>query len=466
MGPSKKGLHKANQENQKTEIETYKTKRYNTRVRITPTDNEREFRQMLSQKVSGTSVGLWLLIPELIKLGAWDLLKAWTGKNDVDFEPRIGMQVIYETALCVNRVRRKSSLGHQGFQLFNGMGRLVTDEQVHLLLNAHTMEDNKRLLTNLGIQRQLSGHYQGELIAIDPHRILTSSKRVMAKKKKDPEAASQKTLQTFFSLSPTTGQPIMAGISSSGLPISKATLDLIDETGKIVKSEALILADKEHFTKEIIGHFKTNENLNILMPALNINRIKNIYPQLTFIPVSAGFAIAETLFHFAKGNISYRLIVERLGEIPEKYEYHSFLTTSTKDALSLLCKDYNERWTIEEFFRFENKPGLSRASTHNLNIRYGKLALAMITQAALYQFRQKLNEDYRHWNAEHLANEIFSWSDGDIRARGDTIIVTFYRKRNHINVEDYINLPMKLQQEGFNPQIPWLYNYKLDFRFK
>lgn len=69
MGPSKKGLHKANPENQKTEIETYKTKRFNTRVKIIPVDNEREFRQMLVQKVSGTSVGLWLLVPELIKLG-------------------------------------------------------------------------------------------------------------------------------------------------------------------------------------------------------------------------------------------------------------------------------------------------------------------------------------------------------------------------------------------------------------
>jgi len=198
MGPSKKGLHKANPENQKTEIETYKTKRLNTRVKITPVDNEREFRQMLAQKVSGTSVGLWLLVPELIKLGAWDLLKGWSGKSDVDLAPRIAMQVINETALCINRVRRKNSLGHQGFQLLNGMGRLVTDEQVHSLLDNHTMEQNKELFINLGIQRHLSGHYQGALIAIDPHRIFTSSKRIMAKKRKDPQASSQKMLQKFL----------------------------------------------------------------------------------------------------------------------------------------------------------------------------------------------------------------------------------------------------------------------------
>jgi len=34
---------------------------------------------MLAEKISGTHVGLWLLIPEHLRLGTWDLLKAWTG---------------------------------------------------------------------------------------------------------------------------------------------------------------------------------------------------------------------------------------------------------------------------------------------------------------------------------------------------------------------------------------------------
>jgi hypothetical protein len=84
---------------------------------------------MLSQKVSGTCAGIWLLVPELLRLGAWDLLKAWTRKTDTDFEPRIALQLVNESAICINRVRRKNSLCHQGFQLANGMGRLVTDEQ-------------------------------------------------------------------------------------------------------------------------------------------------------------------------------------------------------------------------------------------------------------------------------------------------------------------------------------------------
>jgi len=67
---------------------------------------------MLAQKVSGTAVGIWLLIPELLRLGAWDILKAWTGGNDLELEPGVALQLVNESAICINRVRKKNSLGH------------------------------------------------------------------------------------------------------------------------------------------------------------------------------------------------------------------------------------------------------------------------------------------------------------------------------------------------------------------
>ena len=110
--------------------------------------------------------------------------------------------------------------------------------------------------------------------------------------------------------------------------------------------------------------------------------------------------------------------------------------------------------------------GINRASTLNLNIRYGNLALAMIAQGATYQLRKKLKQDYKKWNAKHLANEMLAWQDGDVRVKGDTIIVTFYGDPKHLNIDDYVNLPSILTKEGINPKIPWLYDFKLDFRFK
>ena len=422
---------------------------------------------MLSQKVSGTSTGLWLLVPELLRLGAWDLLKGWTKGGDMDFEPRIALQVVNESAICINRVRKKNSLGHQGFQLANGMGRLVTDEQVHSLLNGHTMEEAQDLMVHLGHQRQLSGHYGGDIIAIDPHRIISASQRVMAKKKKVPDSPSGKMLQTFFSLSAQTGQPIMATIASTGMPTTRATKDLLTATGKIIRTDSLLVADKEHFTEELLTTVNENSCFDILTPTLSNKRIKTLMEDLTYKSLWAGYAIAETPFSFRDSKEVFRLIAQRSGEVPGQYTYKAFITTSPRPAQELMEENYyDKRWSIEEFFRFENEMGMKKASTLNLNIRYGKLALAMIAQAATYQLRAKLKKEYRKWDARHLATEILAWADGDVRVNDDTIIVTFYRAPQHLNPNDYINLPQILQSENINPRIPWLYGFKLDFRFK
>lgn len=422
---------------------------------------------MLSQKVSGTSSGIWLLVPELLKLGVWDLLKAWTRKTDIDFEPRIALQVVNESAMCINRVRKKNSLCHQGFQLANGMGRLVTDEQVHILLNGHTMQQAEELLVNLGHQRKLSGHYPGNVIAIDPHRIISKSKRIMAEKKKVPSDPSQKMLQTFFSVCSQSGQPIMANMSSTGMPTTKITERLISSTDQIIRTDALLVADKEHFTNELLTTIKKQySHLDILVPTIKKDKINNLIKKLEYTPLWAGYAIAETAYSFNDNRESFRLIAQRKGEDKNDYSYDAFVTTSKKSAQELVTKDYDKRWSVEEFFRFENDMGINRASTLNLNIRYGKLALAMMAQAATYQLRTRLKDEYKKWDARHLANEVLAWSDGDIRVEGDTIVVTFYNAPLYLNIDEYKNLPARLLDENINPNIPWLYNFKLNFRFK
>lgn len=421
---------------------------------------------MLAQKVSGTSVGLWLLVPELLRLGIWDILKTWTGDLDMALEPRIALQMINESALCINRIRRQNSLGHQGFQLVNGMGRLVTDQQAHVLMNYHTMEQTRQMLVNLGLQRQLSGHYQGGLIAIDPHRMLSSSKRVMAKKRKKSDAPSKKMLQTFFAVSAQTGQPIMSTMASTGVPTSQATLALLHSVNRIIKSDALLMADKEHFTYTLFKETQRQENLNLLTPVLNTSRLQRHIRTLTYKPLWAGFALAETSFKFTGHPEAFRLIAERKGEREEDFTYSAFITTSGKNAKTLVCENYDKRWSVEEFFRFENDMGLSRVSTLNLNIRYARLAFSMMAQAATYQLRNKLTTQYRNWNAGHLANEILAWADGDVRVKDDTIIVTIYNPHKHIDTSKYMNISEVLAKEGINPKIPWLYDFKLDFRFK
>ncbi|MHB1688525.1 MAG: transposase [Ignavibacteriaceae bacterium] len=285
-------------------------------------------------------------------------------------------------------------------------------------------------------------------------------------KKKQPGEASQKMLQTFFALDTQTGQPIGCGIGTPGVNTTKATIELLNIVNNINKN-ALILADKEHFTENLIMNIKQNTQFEFLVPVLSTERIRKIERSLNYQSQWAGYAIAETMFNFSGSKENFRLLTQREGEIESQYEYKSFLSLSDKPATTLLSQTYGERWSIEEFFNFDGAIGFDRASTFNLNIRYGKMSLALLSQAATYQLRQKLPKPYNHWNAIHLSEAVFNRIDGDIRVVGDTIIVTCYNVPKELNLrEHYQNLPAKLLSEGINPKAPWLYDFKLDFRFK
>lgn len=447
-------------------VEIVKTKRTTITVVQTPLDTERGVRRMLADKVSGSCTGMWLLIPELQRLGAWELINDWTGGSEGDLPSRIALQMVYESALCTPRIRPKNSLPHQGFSLAAGLANLVSDQQVHRLCDGHTIEQARQLLIGLGEQRRLLGHYSGHVVAVDPHRIVSTSKRCMPKKKKNQDSPARKMLQTFFSVCGQSGQPIMAHMASTGMPTGRVTQSLVEDTYRILPQQMLVVADKEHFTQELMEAFAPHPQMDLLVPALHFQRVKTMLASLAYRRVSAGYAIVETPFRFTGSQTPLRMLAQRTAERPEECELKGFLTTSAKDPVELLCQDYPERWSVEEFYGFENKIGLNRAATHNLNIRYGKLALAMIAQAATYQLRKNLTSAYRSWNAEHLAREILGWADGDIRVEGDTIVVTFYGESSHIDPSRYRNLPAILQAEGIDPHIPWLYNFKLDFRFK
>jgi len=407
------------------------------------------------------------LVAEHLRLGSWDLVKGYTRCIDTDIEPRIAMQITNESAICKNRVRRKNYISHQGFELLNGLSFLASDEEVHKFLDKHTVSDAQSLQESLSIIRSNKGHYKGEIIAIDPHRIISTSKRVMPKKKKQPKEPSRKMLQTYFALDTGTGQPIGCGIGTPGVNTTKATIDLLNMTNKINHIKAIILADKEHFTQNLIRDIKHKDQFELLVPVLSTTRIQKVEKFLSYNSQWAGYAIADTTFKFRGSKEEYRLIVQREGEIESQYKYKSFITLSDKPTVILLSETYDKRWSIEDFFNFDGAMGFDRASTFNLNIRYGKMSLALLSQAATYQFRQNLPKPYNRWNATHLADAIFSKIDGDIRVRNDTIVVTCYNVPKELNLQNhYENLPEKLEAEGIDPRVPWLYNFKVDFRFK
>jgi len=72
----KKKLYLFHPNNEIKEVKTFRTR---SKIRIERSDSksiERRVRELLANKVSGNMVGIWLLIPEHLRLGTWDLLKS------------------------------------------------------------------------------------------------------------------------------------------------------------------------------------------------------------------------------------------------------------------------------------------------------------------------------------------------------------------------------------------------------
>ena len=66
-----------------------------------------------------------------------------------------------------------------------------------------------------------------------------------------------------------------------------------------------------------------------------------------------------------------------------------------------------------------------------------------------------------------LSEKVLTNMEGDIRVKDDTIIITYYKDHEILGLRDkYHNISRQLENEHISPKIPWLYDFKLDFRFK
>ena len=211
---------------------------------------------------------------------------------------------------------------------------------------------------------------------------------------------------------------------------------------------------------------------DLLVPLRHSKKLEQHYRQLParhFTRHWAGFATAAETFHPDGSTLPqpcYRYI-QRTGERPAEYHFKGFACTGQRPEVPALTSAYPDRWHIEEFFRFDQDLGWKRAGTLNLNIRLGQMTLALVAQTLIYQLRQRLGPPYRQWDSPHFARDFFTGLEGDLRVQNDTILVTYYNAPDAAQWKHrFENLPKQLEQEQIDPRIPWLYNFKLDFRFK
>lgn len=383
------------------------------------------------------------------------------------------MQMVNESALCVNGIRPKRTITHQGFDVLNGLGYIVSDKTIHELLDRTTVQQTKQLQLALGKIRKQLGDYKNRVYILDPHKIITYSNCITPKKIISHDSKPKKVLQTFFCIDAASGQPIGFTIGSSGRTVSDASNELIDMLLEINPEGGLLLADTEHSTVKIMDRILKESNLEAIIPAPRNKGIEKYYEKINYVESKGmwvGYSIGSVPYRLGEMQNDINLISQRIQQEPGMYNYKPFYSTILKteeEYKDMVTVKFRDRWNIEEFFNFESALGWNRTSTLNLNIRYGKMTTGLIAQAAIYRLRQKLPKPYKTWTAEHLAKSLFSSTDGNIRVKNDTIIVTFYNFPLELGLQKYYqDTPFKLQSEGINPKIPWLYNFKIDFRFK
>jgi hypothetical protein len=240
--------------------------------------------------------------------------------------------------------------------------------------------------------------------------------------------------------------------------LPKPTPELLDLSRQILNPApdraSLVLADSEHYASELLDHvhLETPFVLLVPMPAHNAPKVHSqALPSERFIPGWAGYATAKAPFRLQHSRCPepYYCFTQRSGERPADYFYKSFLATADRDEVEDLTVHYPQRWHVEEFFKGNQALGWHRAGTHNLSIRYGQMSLALLAQAAIHQMRQSLGEPFCHWEAPHLAREIFGALEGDLRVQKDTILVTYYNAPHTKRLRQaYEDLPNQLSRPG------------------
>ncbi len=439
-----------------------------------PQSLERGVRQLLADKVCGGHLGMWLLVPEHLRLGTWELLLGWTGQGPERVEPRLALQLVHEASLCVAGLRAARALPQASFGLLQGLPFLASDVAIHQLLGAHTVEQAQQLQCALGLRRRALGDYAGKVLVIDPHRFRTHSKRRMRKHRKEPTAKPAKVVQTFFAFDGDTKQPLCFSIGTPSRTVTQATPELLQRAATILGPQpvpTLALADAEHFSLELIQHIQQHTGFDLMVPMIlqpgQLQRLREV-PAERFTRRWAGYATWRTTYNSVKDKgCTLPLWVQRFGEPPAECKFNAFVCTAERDELQALTDEYPKRWHLEEFFNCEQPLGWERAGTQNLNIRYGHMTMALLAQAALGQLRLRLGEPLAGWDARHLAKDVLQGLEGDVRVTADTMVVTYYNAPNaELLKGHYQGLPGKLRAQGVSPEVPWLYGYKLDFCFR
>ena len=228
----------------------------------------------------------------------------------------------------------------------------------------------------------------------------------------------------------------------------------------------------EHYTTELFDHVRRNTPFDLLVPMKNDRPLRRQLLALDpeqFTRRWAGIRHDQAILPRCRmaRKKPYFQFAQRTGETPREYRFGAFLSTTDRDEVETLTLDYPKRWHVEEFFNAASSLGLEPRgnieSQHPLRPdddgldRSGRAPpVAPSPGRAVFRLGR--------CSPGQVA---LGGLEGDVRVCDDTIIVTYYNAPDAGQLrQHYEGLPDRLQSEHIDPHIPWLYGFKLDFRFR
>ena len=88
------------------------------------------------------------------------------------------------------------------------------------------------LQTALGKLRRASGHFPGRILALDPHRLVSYSRRDMIQRRPASGEKATKQAQTFFLLDAESSQPVCLTNAGSGRTLTSASQEVLQQAQK------------------------------------------------------------------------------------------------------------------------------------------------------------------------------------------------------------------------------------------
>ena len=151
----------------------------------------------------------------------------------------------------------------------------------------------------LGKLRLASGHFQGRLLAIDPHRVRSHSPRQMRERNEKNGQRPVKMAQTFWVLDADTQQPVCFTTATAAQNVATATPELLNLVAEILQpkeQQILVVADMEHFVAELLADVQRRPSFDLLVPLPNQQTFRHQYqaiPESQFTRRWAGFATTK-----------------------------------------------------------------------------------------------------------------------------------------------------------------------------